>query len=120
MTKRKTTAEFNPNAGEEPAREDPESQPHKGSGRQQELPGVVDAVAVLPDVTRAAKRLRELRSEWQELGGKVEKAKDALIEKMHAHGIKSYIAAGLRIELVEGKESVKIREVGEEADADAA
>jgi hypothetical protein len=82
--------------------------------KQREIPGVVEQISALPDVTRAAKKLRELRSEWQELGGRVEKAKDALIDRMHTHSIKSYIAAGLRIELVEGKETVRVKEIGEE------
>jgi hypothetical protein len=38
---------------------------------------------------------------------------------MHEHGIKSYIGGGLRIEIAEGKERVKITEIGDE-EADAA
>ena len=100
--------------------EDPESQPrgkHK-RGTQGALPGVLPQVQDFPEISRLAKKCKELRSEWQELGGKVAKSKDALAAAMHDRGIKSYIAKDLRVELVEGKELVKIKDVGEEAAED--
>ena len=107
---------------QEPLTEDPESQPRGKSkrGTQDPLPGVLPQVQDYPDVTRKAKRCKELRAEWQELGSRVAKAKDALAESMHDHGIRSYIGGGLRIELAEGKERVKITDVGDEAAEDAA
>lgn len=86
-------------------------------GADKELPGIMEDVAKHPDVTRAAKRTKQLRAEWQELGTRVAKSKDALIACMRKHKLTSYVTDGLRIELVDGKESVKITEISTESEA---
>ena len=99
--------------------EDPESQPRKKKPKKQkELPGVVDEINHFPDITRAARRLLELRADWQELGGKIERANGRTLLLMHEHGITHYIGGGLRLEIVPTKEKLKIREAGEEVESD--
>jgi hypothetical protein len=101
-----------------PLPEDPESQPRKGRRpRQQEIPGA-EQISKIPALTKAVKALKEMRSEWQELGGRVAEQRDLVARLMHDHGLTTYPTSGLVVTLVPGKEKVKVKEVGGDEDED--
>lgn len=91
-----------------PIREDDESQPHKGKGGQSELPGVLENVVQLPELTRAIARLAELRAGYAEIGKKTGKQRLRCLEIMKAHNIPTYIDAGLKLEIIEGEDELKV------------
>ena len=103
-----------PAAVDDPPREDEESQPFKGGKKrssQPELPGVVDNLHALPAVTRAMKRLKEARGEFQEAGTRCQKVRDDLVALMRKHEIKTYVAAGLKVTIEPGEEKVRIKDL---------
>ena len=92
-----------------------------GNGKQTEMPGVHDDVHKVPAVTRAAKSYLEARTAFQEAATTVGERKVTLIEVMKKHELESYHAAGLTVQLVHGKDGVKVRaaEDGLEEEAEA-
>lgn len=87
-----------------------------GQAAQKEIPGVHDEVVKVPVVTRAAKAYVEARNEFQEASSSCAERKATLVELMKKHGLESYRASGLTIELVHGKDSVKVKLVEDGAE----
>ena len=83
---------------------------------QQELPGVLPEIVKIPALTRACRRLLEARSEYQKAGMDAKEAGNRVRTIMHEHeseirdgeGNLYYEFKGGKVELKQGKESIKI------------
>jgi hypothetical protein len=96
----------------EPLAEDPESQPRKGKKRgERPLPVVGDALEKYADLDEAMVGLRELREEWAEAGQRIDKARVKIHGLLKAHGIQSYAAEGLIVDIDPGEEQLRIRKL---------
>ena len=84
---------------------------------QGELPG--QETPKLKDVIRAAEAYREARDERMKLTMTEVERKEFLHNLMNSHGLKYYSYEGLTVEIVAGRENVKVRvEADDEEDED--
>jgi hypothetical protein len=94
---------------DEPLREDPASQPHKGKrGKQEPLPGVIENVVTHPSIERAMKDLSAAMIEYA-AAGKVCQDQRAKIETlMLDKKVPSYVAHGLFV-TIEGEPHIRVK-----------
>ena len=80
--------------------------------KQKQLPGLEDAV--VEEIETAAEEYADRRDDrMRKLEGEIE-ARDALLEILRKHKRKAYSSKEFQVEIVEGKDKVKVKRGGQE------
>jgi hypothetical protein len=97
----------------EPLREDPESQPHKGSGKQKAMPGVFENVKTYPKLEEKMGELSDAMERYAAAGKVCHEKRTEIKAVMLDRDITMYSSHGLIVDVDQGEPELHVTRIKE-------